>query len=334
MVRDEYRHRGPEAGRGEAAAGRPRASTRRSTRIPALVWSSLPDGSSDFNNARWLEYTGLSEEEARDWGYKYVIHPEDYQRLVDRVGRALRDRRTDRRRGPSPASGRGVSLVPSPRRAAARRTGSIVKWYGTSTDIEDLKRAEEVLRDHAQLLDLSHDTVFVRDMNDVITYWNRGAEALYGWSRDEAVGKVSHQLTQTIFPAPLDQINKELLRTGRWEGELVHTKRDGTRVVVASRWSLQRDELGRPAAILETNNDVTERKRLDNELRRSQAYLIAAQELGNTGSWARRISTGEIYWSAEVFRIFGVDPKTDPPSRGAHSALASRRPGVCRPHDR
>jgi PAS domain S-box-containing protein len=290
-------------------------------RIPALVWSSLPDGSSDFNSARWLEYTGLSEEEARDWGYKYVIHPEDYQdRVADwathfATGEPIETEARLRR-----ADGEYRWFL---HRAVPLRDdrGNIVKWYGTSTDIEDRKRAEESLRDHARLLDLTHDTVFVRDMSDAITYWNRGAEALYGWSRDEAVGRITHQLTQTIFPAPLDEINEELLRTGRWEGELVHTKRDGTQVVVASRWSLQRDELGRPAAILETNNDITERKRLDNELRRSQTYLIEAQELGNTGSWGRRISTGEIYWSEEVFRIFGVDPRTTTPHRNLLTQL-------------
>jgi PAS domain S-box-containing protein len=123
--------------------------------------------------------------------------------------------------------------------------------------------AELALRDQASLLDLTHDTIFVRGMDDVITYWNRGAEELYGWRTEEAVGKVSHQLMQTTFPAPIEEINAELLRTSRWEGELVHTKRDATRVTVASRWSLQREERGRPAMILETNNDITERKQAE-----------------------------------------------------------------------
>ncbi|HXG64422.1 MAG TPA: ATP-binding protein [Blastocatellia bacterium] len=137
-------------------------------------------------------------------------------------------------------------------------------------EIAERGRVEETLRERASLLDLTHDTVFVRDMNDVITYWNRGAEELYGWTREEAVGKVSHQLMQTVFPAPLEEINAELLATGRWEGELVHTKRDGTQVVVASRWSLQGDEHGNPVAILETNNNITERKRAEEALRESE----------------------------------------------------------------
>jgi signal transduction histidine kinase len=70
-----------------------------------------------------------------------------------------------------------------------------------------------------------------------------------------------------MFPAPIDDINRQLLRTGRWEGELQHMKSDGTQVVVASRWSLRRDEQERPAAIMETNNDVTERRRREEEIR-------------------------------------------------------------------
>ena len=123
--------------------------------------------------------------------------------------------------------------------------------------------AEVTLREQASLLDLTHDTIFVRGMDDVITYWNRGAEELYGWKRDEAVGKVTHHLMQTRFAPPLDAIRAELLRTGRWDGELVHTKRDSTPVTVSSRWSLQRDKQGKPATILETNNDITERKRAE-----------------------------------------------------------------------
>jgi PAS domain S-box len=146
-------------------------------------------------------------------------------------------------------------------------------------EVAERRRVQEILRERASLLDLTHDTIFVRDIHDVITYWNRGAAELYGWTSDEALGQVSHQLMRTIFPEPLDQINAKLLRTGRWEGELIHTKRDGTRVVVATRWSLQRDEQGRPEAILETNNDVTERKEAEEALRRSRDELeIKVQE--------------------------------------------------------
>jgi PAS domain S-box-containing protein len=103
-------------------------------------------------------------------------------------------------------------------------------------------------------------------MSDVITYWNRGAQELYGWTADDAIGKNSQQLLQTVFPAPVDEIRAELLRTDRWEGELKKTRADGTQVVVTSRWSLRRDEQERAVAILETNNDITERERREQQI--------------------------------------------------------------------
>jgi len=110
-------------------------------------------------------------------------------------------------------------------------------------------------------------------MSDVITYWNRGARELYGWTAEDAVGRRTHDLLQTIFPAPLEEMNAELLRSGRWEGDLIHTKRDGTKLIVGSRWALQRNAQGQPAAILETNNDVTGRKRAEEEIRKLNEEL-------------------------------------------------------------
>jgi PAS domain S-box-containing protein len=132
---------------------------------------------------------------------------------------------------------------------------------------DQLQLEVEERTQQASLLNLTHDSIFVRDLRDVIAYWNRGAQELYGWTPEEAIGKRSHDLLHTIFPAPIDDLNAELLRTGRWEGELTHTKSDETQVVVASRWSLRRDDQERPVAIMETNNDITERRRREEEIR-------------------------------------------------------------------
>jgi PAS domain S-box-containing protein len=167
--------------------------------------------------------------------------------------------------------------------------------------------------EQVRLLDLTHDSVFVRDANDMITFWNRGAQELYGWTADETAGRTTHDLLQTKFPIPLEQIMQVLLRTGRWDGELVHTKRDGTRIEVASRWSLQRDPNGRPIGTLESNNDITPRKRAEEALRRIQAtYLAEAQKLSGTGSFGWNVVTGQIFWSEETFRIFEHDPTLQP----------------------
>jgi PAS domain S-box-containing protein len=189
----------------------------------------------------------------------------------------------------------------------------LITSFAVTSLVRRVRRLGKSDREQTSLLDLVHDPILVRSVNDVITYWNRGAEELYGWKREEALGKVAHQLLQTVFPAPLDQITETLLRTGRWEGELLHTKRDGTQVIVASRWSLQRTDSGYPPATLETNNNITDRKRAEDALRRTQeTYLAEAQQQSHTGSVGWHVSSGEIFWSEESFRIFGYDKTVKP----------------------
>lgn len=133
-------------------------------------------------------------------------------------------------------------------------------------DVTERKRAAEVVARQASLLDLAHDAIIVRDMLSRITYWNRGAAAMYGWSQAEALGQQAHVLLQTQFPKSLSEIEAEISRSDHWEGELTNVRRDGTMLTVASRWALQRDSEGQPIAILELNNDITERKRAEAEL--------------------------------------------------------------------
>src|SRR6202166_4648700 len=169
-----------------------------------------------------------------------------------------------------------ISLSDLPYYIVFASFASLVTWFSaTRRRIEgELRQARDNLEievaertQQASLLNLTHDTIFVRDMSDVITYWNRGAQELFGWTAEEAIGKRAHELLRAVFPAPIEEIRAELLRSGRWEGELEKTRADGTQVIVASRWSLRRDEQGRPAAILETNNDITERERREQEIR-------------------------------------------------------------------
>jgi PAS domain S-box-containing protein len=134
----------------------------------------------------------------------------------------------------------------------------------------------EVLREQASLLALSHDAIFVRDIHDAIRFWNHGAQELYGWSSDATVGRSSHELLQTRFPESLAAIMAVLMRESRWEGELIQRRHDGTELVVASRWSLLNDQRGRPLAILESNIDITERKRAEALAQRQERELRLA----------------------------------------------------------
>jgi PAS domain S-box-containing protein len=133
---------------------------------------------------------------------------------------------------------------------------------------DELEKEVAERTQQANLLNMTHDTIIARDMSDMITFWNRGAEELYGWPWQEVIGKNSQQLLQVESPISIEEIREELLRTGRWEGELRKKKADGSGVVVASRWSLRKDEAGRPLAILETNNDISDRKRREEEIRK------------------------------------------------------------------
>ena len=155
---------------------------------------------------------------------------------------------------------------------------------------EDSRRAEETLREQASLLRLTHDAIFVCDMNGMLKYWNRGAQELYGWTSEDVIGKGTHDLLKTIFPTPREEIAAEVMRTGRWDGELVQTKKDGREIVVASRWSLQRDERGSPVGFLETNNDITERKHAESQLAHL-AHLNRVSTIGElTASLAHEIN--------------------------------------------
>jgi PAS domain S-box-containing protein len=105
--------------------------------------------------------------------------------------------------------------------------------------------------EHEYLLDFEKDTVITRTIDGTINFWNRRAEELYGWRKEEAVGRVTHTLLKTQFPKPLEEIDSELVRNGRWEGKLVHTTRNGDHVVVESRWIL---DLNKDAgAVVEIN---------------------------------------------------------------------------------
>ncbi len=140
-------------------------------------------------------------------------------------------------------------------------------------DLGERKRHEQQLAEQARLLDLSNDAILVRDANDRITYWNKGATKIYGYTWQEALGKVTHNLLKTERSEPLPKIYEKLFRDNYWEGELVHTRRDGKRLTVFSRWVLDRDAQGKRSFILETNNDVTRRKQMEIALQESKKLL-------------------------------------------------------------
>jgi PAS domain S-box-containing protein len=154
--------------------------------------------------------------------------------------------------------------------------GEIIGVSKIARDISNQKQTERRLTEQARLLDLTNDAIIVRDPQNRVIYWNRGAEEMYGFSAKEALGKITHELLQTAHPETLEKIRKNLERDNRWSGELVHTRKDGKTIAVFSRWSLDRDTHGRRALILETNTDVTARKHAEQQQR--ILYQFAQQQ--------------------------------------------------------
>jgi two-component system, LuxR family, sensor kinase FixL len=154
-------------------------------------------------------------------------------------------------------------------------SSSTVSWL-----MHRARRLGAIHREQATLLDLTHDSVTVRDMGDAITYWNRGAEALFGWKKDEALGKVSHSLLRSRYPVDFDDIRQTLLETGYWEGEVVHSVKNGSFVTADTRYSVVRNKQGSPTAILETSTNITERKRIEEAL----GHVARVTTIGEMGA--------------------------------------------------
>jgi PAS domain S-box-containing protein len=185
------------------------------------------------------------------------------------------------------------------------------------------RRAGESIRRQAALLDLAPDAVLVRGLDGSIAFWNRGAEALYGWSRDEATGSIDYQLLRTKYPRPRAEIEAEVARDGHWEGELIQTRRDGSTITVSSRWAIQMADSAQPQAVLEINTDITIRKQMEATLREREASLEFAQSQAHLGSWESNVLTNETFWSPEAYRLLGyteggVQPSLDAYMQAVH----------------
>jgi len=134
------------------------------------------------------------------------------------------------------------------------------------------KSAQNVAQ--AGLLDLANDAIFVRDAMERISYWNQGAERLYGWTKEEVIGRSAHELLQTVFPVPLS----EIAQADRWEGELLQVRRDGSSVTVAGRWTALQNDDGVFAGWLEISTDITSRRQLEEAARRLTGRILSLQD--------------------------------------------------------
>jgi PAS domain S-box-containing protein len=254
------------------------------------VWVCAPDGRNIYASESFLTMAGLTQEDCSNFGWGKVLHPDDAEKTIAAWQECVRTEGTwnieHRFRG---ADGlwhhvlaRGIPV--------RDERGQITCWAGINLDISDLKEAKEALRTayeelelrvkertvelqrQAGLLDLVSNAIILCGLGGRIRFWSHGARDIYGFTKDEAEGKLTYNLLKTRFPVPLEEIVDIVQRNGRWEGELTQTRKDGREIIVASKWALEIDEAGRPRAIMEVNLDITDRKRAEEALRTIGSY--------------------------------------------------------------
>ncbi|MBD2387155.1 PAS domain S-box protein [Cylindrospermum sp. FACHB-282] len=244
------------------------------TATTQIVWVSTPAGIC-FELASWIAYTGQSLAEAENGGWIDAVHPDDRDRTALVWGEAVANRslyEVEYRIRGQDGSYRHFFVCGAPVLAA---DGSIREWVGTCTDIHERKLAEAENQRLMEMLNHSSDAIIVRDMSNKISYWNQGAETLYGWTREFVKDQYIHTFLKKTFPKPKEAVMAEFLQQGSWEGEVEHITRNGRTITVQSRWTLQRDLSGQPCAMLEINTDITARKQAEIALRQLNQELEA-----------------------------------------------------------
>jgi PAS domain S-box-containing protein len=224
---------------------------------------------------------GYTSEEAVGKPLTIIVPPElidEETTIVARISRGERIEHFETRRRKKDGTLIDVAVTISPLRDNA---GRVIGASKIARDITESKRVQEEIRQQASLLGLA--PAIVRNMDNRIVVWTRGAELLYGYSQTEAIGRVSHELLKTEFPFSREAVEKAFLANGVWEGELQHRTRDGQQVIVASQWILHRDARGNPSRVLEANNDVT-------ALRRAELLQMRSQKLEALGTLAGGIA--------------------------------------------
>jgi len=148
--------------------------------------------------------------------------------------------------------------------------GKPYQYVAIRSDITERKRAEEQIREQAALLDQAQDAILVRDLDQNILFWNKGAEHIYGWTAEEAVGRNVKDLMLKEHSKKFDAARQAVIANGEWKGEVSQTRQDGAEIIVESRWTLVRDDEGHPTSILVINTDITEKKRMESQFLRAQ----------------------------------------------------------------
>jgi len=316
--------------------------------VPAHVWSTSPEGEVDFVNGRWLQFTGLTLDGASGWKWEAVLHPDDRTRVVADWHTAVKNGQATEsearvRRADGEYCWWFIRNVP-----LRDETGKIVRWYGTAIDIEDRKRAEQALRRSEAYLAEAHRLAKTGSWAyspaaEKCIYWSDEMLRIFGLDPQRSNLPDREEFLRLVHPEDRDRFNERIDKAFSEKADFVQDYRivltDGTVKHIHGIGHPVLDETGNIVEYVGTDADVTERKRDEEALQRSESYLAEAQKLTHTGSWAAQVSQKEnvywsnVYWSKEMYRIFGLDPGPTPPSpmevaRRLHPEYAPDHPRV------
>ena len=283
--------------------------------VPAYVWSTSPEGHVDFVNDRWLQFTGLALNEAFGWKWEAVLHPDDRTTVVADWHTALKNGQPMEgearvRRADGEYCWWFIRNVP-----LRDETGKLVRWYGTAIDIEDRKRAEQALRKSEErwrsVFENSAIGVALTDLNGRFLVTNHVYQTIVGYTEHELSALRFLDVTHEDYREANWALITELLEGKRqqFQIEKKYRRKDGSSIWVSNNVSLVPGTERVPRFIMALSEDITQRKRAEEALQRSEAYLAEAQKLTHTGSWVWNVRTDALFWSQEVFRIYDYDPE-------------------------
>jgi len=258
--------------------------------IPGLVWSALPDGDVEFCNQRWLDYTGMSFNEIKGWGWTAAIHPQDITGLRERWRAALvqsTSLEAEARMYRADGCYRWFLIQAVPLRDSG---GRIIRWYGTNTDIEELKLAQEELQKQTSRLDelfeQAPEAVAVLSTDDRIVRVNKEFTRMFGYEPDEVL---QLRINDLIVPEAQIESSRAYTRLlkegGRVEVETVRRRKDGIEIDVSLLAVSVRTASGEQVVNYAIYRDITERKRAEERLRESEARFQAMADTAPVLIW-------------------------------------------------
>jgi len=292
---------------------------------PAFIHTARPDGYLDYFNRGWLDFFGKSLEEVCGWRWTESIHPDDVDEIVQKWRAAL-------------ASGEPLEVEARVRRADGSyraflhrklplrdEHGNIVKWFGSSLDIEDRKCAEQRIAEKTSQLErsefylregerLAHMGSWSLRPDGIFDYWSPETFVIFGFDPNQGI-PILGQWLDVLYPEDrrvlADLIQKMFSEgiTGDVQYRVRHPKY-GQRTMHSTGEPVF--ENGKVSRLIGNTLDITEQENAVQELRRRKAYMDQGQALGHTGSFGWNLSTGELIWSDETFRILGYEPTTQP----------------------